>query len=59
MKATMTDDNGILIMPETEFEVSFLEKHFSQLGKITAFVKCGLSPADVLGIKVISEKVKK
>jgi len=53
MKVSIVDD-GLMIEPETEFETQYI----SNMRKfpIKSFVKCGLTPKDVLGIKILSDK---
>ena len=53
------DDKGLIIVPESDFEKDFISQHFSMDEKLTAFVKCGMSPANLIGLKILySQKVK-
>jgi hypothetical protein len=52
MKVDICKD-GLMIEPETDFESSYIMESFrSQSGTIKCFVKCGLTPAELIGIKV-------
>lgn len=55
MKVKKVSD-GLLILPETEFEEEYVNENFGRGDKLTAFVKCGLSPADLIGIKVCHQE---
>ena len=44
--------NGLLVSPETDFEEQVLCKMFPHGKTAKAFLKCGTTPAEVLGIKV-------
>ena len=49
-------NNGLIIVPETEFELQFLNSKFSDKN-IKAFVKTGIDTRDVVGLKIsVSEK---
>jgi hypothetical protein len=50
------DDKGLIIVPESDFEKDFISQHFSRDKKLTAFVKCGMSPANMIGIKILFSK---
>ena len=51
MKVQIVDD-GIIVVPETDFEDSYLRKNF--LGNsLTAFLKHGLSVSELIGLKVL------
>ena len=56
MKVHLEED-GILIVPETEFEEEVLEDLFPAT-KIqdphTAFIKTGTTPAEIVGLRVVS-----
>ena len=47
---------GLLIAPETEFEKQMLTKMCPHGKDLKAFLKCGLSTSEVLGIKVVTEE---
>ena len=52
MKVDICKD-GLIIEPETDFEDSYIRDAFrSQTDNIKCFVKCGLTPAELIGIKV-------
>jgi len=51
MKLELLND-GLLIVPETDFEKEYIETNFEKGKDLKAFVKCGLSPADLIGIKI-------
>jgi hypothetical protein len=53
-----TVDKGILIIPETDFELQFLKKIFTGHTGETyqAFLKTGQTPSDVVGLKITSSK---
>ena len=48
-------DSGLLIEAETQFEADWCAKFLGHAQKGTAFLKCGQSAADILGIKIIAE----
>ena len=50
MKVELTND-GLLIVPDTEFETEYINRKFGR-GDVNCFVKCGLTPGDLIGIKV-------
>ena len=44
---------GLIIEPETDFESSYIRESFrSQTSNIKCFIKCGLTSAELIGIKV-------
>jgi hypothetical protein len=49
--------NGLLILPESEFEEAFINEKFGRGQNFKNYVKCGLSPADLIGIKIEFPKV--
>lgn len=55
MKVKIEDD-GLLIVPQTDFEIAFLEKNFSSK-KCTAFLKSGLTPKETIGLKIKIQEV--
>jgi hypothetical protein len=59
MKISLDINNGLIISPETEFESDYIEQTFGN-GDIKCFVKHGLTPSILLGIKIcIPDKNKK
>lgn len=50
MKVEIIKD-GLLIVPETEFEIQYLRKYYHPKG-LKAFLKHGVSVATVVGIKI-------
>lgn len=42
--------------PETDFELQVISNFGHDDKKIKAFLKCGLTPADIIGLKIIKEK---
>lgn len=57
MKVEILDD-GLMVVPETEFEEKILVKMFSSNTNpegYRAFIKTGLTPADVMGLKISNE----
>ena len=56
MKVTYLKDCEILIEPETDFELQVISKFGHDDKKIKAFLKCGLTPADIIGLKITKEK---
>jgi hypothetical protein len=51
MKVKIVDD-GLIIVPETDFEDSYLRNNF--LGNsLKAFLKHGLSVKDLIGLKIL------
>ena len=58
MKVKNVSD-GLLILPETEFEENYINENFGRGNKLIAFVKCGLSAADLIGIKVCHQEKEK
>jgi len=42
--------NGIIVIPETEFEAAFLRK--IDLDNAIVFHKCGISSKDYVGLKI-------
>ena len=55
MKVEITK-GGLLIVPETEFEEQTISKMCPYGESLKAFLKCGPSASDVLGIKVVTEE---
>jgi len=53
MKCTLLK-NGIIILPETEFEADFLRK--IDLDNSIIFHKCGVSDKDYIGFKIKERK---
>jgi len=53
MKVEILDD-GLIIVPETQFEEKMLVKMYCRKDDkcFTAFIKCGTTPADVIGLKI-------
>lgn len=47
--------NGLLITPETDFEEQVLLEMFprSEDSKHTVFIKSGITPADIVGLKIV------
>jgi len=48
------DKIGFFIMPETDFEAELISRVFQRNRGVDGFVKCGLTPADVQGLRVYS-----
>ena len=47
------EENGLLIVPDTKFETQYISRTFHvKDGEIQAFVKSGLTLADVIGLKI-------
>lgn len=44
------EKEGLFIEPETDFEIDYLKTFQNESFKV--FVKCGLTPAEVLGLKI-------
>ena len=44
-----TWDDYLMIIPETDFEEKYLDKF---KGPLKAFLKCGSTPAHIVGIKI-------
>lgn len=57
MKVTL-DGSGLLVVPETEFETEVLTRMFKPGEEHKAFVKCGATPADVVGLRVGGKQSK-
>lgn len=53
MQVKMIND-GIIILPETEFEEDYLFFNFQD--KPLAFLKCGIISKNIIGIKIKSSK---
>lgn len=51
MKVAIRDD-GLLIVPETEFEEKFLTSKFKYTKSYSAFLKGGLTPKEIVGVQV-------
>lgn len=50
--------NALLIVPETEFEEKTLTQMFG-LGKtFGAYIKCGMTTAEVIGLKITTDEIK-
>lgn len=47
------ETNSICIKAETDFESDWCAKFIGHGGNGKAFLKCGLTPADVIGIKIL------
>lgn len=47
-------NDGIIILPETEFEEDYLFFNFQD--KPLAFLKCGIISKNIIGIKIKSSK---
>lgn len=55
MKINLLDDEkGLLIVPETDFEETFIRS--MHLDSLKAFVKTGLTPKDIIGLKIVPIK---
>jgi len=54
MNIKMTED-GLIIVPETEFEVKYLQNKYTPDKMFTAFLKTGLTITDVVGLIIIEE----
>jgi len=52
------DGNGLLIMPETEFEDNWLRKNYREdtNKEIKTFLKTGLTAQETVGLKVYKEE---
>ena len=51
MKVDLINDR-ILIVPETRFERDFINENFEYGNSLSAFIKTGVTPANMLGIKI-------
>jgi len=49
-------NNGILIEPETDFEIDFLKSFGYNEKEINTYLECGINPKDILGLKIIRKK---
>lgn len=49
-------NNGILIEPETDFEIDFLKSFGYNEKEINTYLEYGINPKDILGLKIIREK---
>jgi hypothetical protein len=56
MKVEIIKD-GLLIVPDTDFEADYINKNFER-GELTCFVKSGMTAKELIGIKVccVNEK---
>jgi hypothetical protein len=54
MEIHITDD-GLMIVPETEFEKDYLQHTFPGGHTYKAFLKTGLTIDDVIGLKINKE----
>ena len=50
------DDKGLIVMPETDFEEDVLRKYQDE--ELKAFVKCGITPAEIEGLVVRKQDEK-
>lgn len=50
----LRDKVGFFIQPETDFEAELISCVFQLKSGVDGYVKCGLSPADVEGLRVYS-----
>lgn len=50
----LQDEKGLLIVPETDFEEDFIRS--MQLESLKVFVKTGLTPKDIIGLKIVPIK---
>jgi len=51
-------EDGLLIEPETDFEIQWAEGFIRRGETGRAFLKCGMTPTEVLGIKILAgEKI--
>lgn len=50
----LQDEKGLLIVPETDFEEDFIRS--MQLESLKVFVKTGLTPKDIIGLKIVPTK---
>jgi hypothetical protein len=55
MRVTL-NKSALLIEPETEFERLWIDSHFYRGENIKCYVKTGLAPAELVGIKVEANK---
>jgi hypothetical protein len=51
MKVEIRSNGCLMILPETEFEEQYITLNFGQ-GDVEGFVKCGLTPSEIIGIKI-------
>ena len=52
MKVDILSD-GLIVEPETDFEDSYIREMFrAQTENIKCFIKCGMTPAQLIGIKI-------
>ena len=54
VKFELHDKVGFFIQPETDFEAELISHVFQRNKGVDGYVKCGVTPADVLGLRVYS-----
>lgn len=45
----------IMLIPETDFEKEFIDRFCQHGSNLTVFKKCGITPSDVVGLKIKKE----
>lgn len=57
MKIDITSNNELMIIPETDFEIMWLNQNFNSVySNISTFIKTGLTKNDVICLKIVSER---
>lgn len=54
VKFELRDKVGFFIMPETDFEAELISQVFQRKSGVDGYVKCGVTPAAVEGLRVYS-----
>ena len=54
VKFELCEKVGFFIQPQTDFEAELISRVFQRNRGVDGFVKCGATPADVLGLRVYS-----
>lgn len=49
--------SGLLIVPETDFEVACLEQFGSDEKRLKAFLKYGMSGSELMGLKIKGKEI--
>lgn len=52
MKIEITEDYGILLRAETEFEQEFIDYYCPHGKVLETFKKCGVDTSDIVGLKI-------
>lgn len=58
VKFELRDKVGFFIQPETDFEAELISRVFQCKSGVDGYVKCGVTPANVEGLRIYSASAK-